>query len=94
MRFILSAAATLMLAAPALAQDWQAKLEAARGQTVYFNAWGGDPRTNDFLTWVGAETERLYGVKVEQVKLADTAEAVSRVLAEKAAGQTEGAVSI
>lgn len=90
MRFILSAAATLMLAAPALAQDWQAKLEAARGQTVYFNAWGGDPRTNDFLTWVGAETERLYGVKVEQVKLADTAEAVSRVLAEKAAGQTEG----
>lgn len=74
----------------ALAQDWQATLDAARGQTVYFNAWGGDERTNAFIAWAGEQTETRYGVKIAQVKLADTAEAVSRVLAEKAGGQDSG----
>src|SRR3989338_2559034 len=78
-----------MLATPALA-DWSQTLEAARGQTVYWNAWGGDARTNDFIAWVGSQTDALYGVKVEQVKLTDTAEAVTRVIAEKAAGQNSG----
>lgn len=90
MRTALAAAAlTAALAGPALA-DWQATLDAARGQTVYWNAWGGDARTNAFIEWVGQETDRLYGVKVAHVKLTDTAEAVTRVQAEKAAGKTEG----
>jgi len=85
------ALATLALAAsPAAADPWADTLAEARGQTVYFNAWGGDTRTNDFLAWVGQETERLYGVKVQHVKLTDTAEAVTRVLAEKTAGQDTG----
>ncbi len=85
-----TALVALMLATPALADDWQAKLDAARGQTVYWNAWGGDARTNAFIAWVGQQTERLHGVRVEQVKLTDTAEAVTRVVAEKAAGQHRG----
>jgi putative thiamine transport system substrate-binding protein len=85
-----TALVALLLATPALAEEWQATLEAARGQTVYWNAWGGDERTNAFITWVGQETERLYGVRVEQVKLTDTAEAVTRVVSEKAAGQDDG----
>ena len=80
----------LALASPALAEDWQATLDAARGQTVYWNAWGGDERTNAFIAWVGQETERLHGVKVEHVKLMDPAEAVTRVISEKAAGQDDG----
>jgi putative thiamine transport system substrate-binding protein len=81
-------------ASPALA-DWSQTLEAAKGQTVYWNAWGGDARTNAFIAWVGGETERLYGVKIEQVKLSDTAEAVNRVLSEKAAGKdTDGSVDM
>jgi putative thiamine transport system substrate-binding protein len=79
----------LTLATPALA-DWQQTLEAARGQTVYWNAWGGDARTNAFIDWVGQQTEAQFGVKVEQVKLTDTAEAVTRVISEKAAGQDSG----
>lgn len=79
-----------LLAGPALGQDWQATLDAARGQTVYWNAWGGDDRTNAFIVWVGQETDRLHGVKVRQVKLTDTAEAVTRVVSEKAAGQNSG----
>ena len=77
-------------ALPARAADWQATLDAARGQIVYWHAWGGDARTNAFIDWVGARTEELYGVSVEHVKLTDTAEAVTRVISEKAAGRDEG----
>lgn len=59
----------------------------AQGQTVYWNAWAGDERTNSFIAWVGSEVARRFGVKVVHVKLGDTAEAVSRVVAEKAAGR-------
>ncbi|SEM49270.1 putative thiamine transport system substrate-binding protein [Gemmobacter aquatilis] len=90
MRFLSALALGAALASPAFAEDWQATLDAAKGQTVYFNAWGGDTRTNDFIAWAGQETERLYGVKVEQVKLTDTAEAVTRVLSEKTAGKDSG----
>lgn len=89
MRLFSVIALFMALITPALA-DWQETVNRARGQTVYWNAWGGDARTNDFITWVGKETERLYGVKVEQVKLSDTAEAVTRVISEKAAGRNEG----
>ncbi|MDA0962828.1 MAG: ABC transporter substrate-binding protein [Proteobacteria bacterium] len=78
-----------LAAVPALA-DWQATLDAARGQIVYWNAWGGDERTNAFIDWVGEETEARYGVSVEHVRLSDTAEAVTRVISERAAGQDSG----
>lgn len=90
MRLTLTAALLATLAVPATAQDWQETLDAARGQTVYWNAWGGDGRTNAFIEWVGEQTEALYGVSVEHVKLSDTAEAVTRVVSEKAAGRDEG----
>ena len=79
-----------LIGSAARAGDWQAVLAAARGQTVYWHAWGGDTKINDFIAWVGAQAEARYGVKIEHVKLADTADAVARVLAEKAAGQTKG----
>ncbi|MDV7202310.1 ABC transporter substrate-binding protein [Roseovarius sp. 10] len=92
-RLILSALAAF-LSTPALA-DWQDTLDAARGQTVYWNAWGGDDRTNAFVAWVGEQTEDLYGVSVEHVRLSDTAEAVTRVISERAAGRdTDGSVDL
>ncbi|OIP85630.1 MAG: ABC transporter substrate-binding protein [Rhodobacterales bacterium CG2_30_65_12] len=91
MRLALAAALVASLTtAPAQADDWQDTLNGARGQTVYWNAWGGDGRTNAFIDWVSAQTEARYGVSVQQVKLTDTAEAVTRVLSEKAAGRNEG----
>lgn len=74
-------------AAPA---SFEAALSAARGQKVYFNAWGGDTRINDFIGWVGQEVGSRFGIALEHVKLADTAEAVTRVLAGKIAGQKDG----
>ena len=70
--------------------DWAKVLGEAKGQTVYFNAWGGDQAVNGYLEWVAGETKRRFGVDVVQVKLDDTAIAVAKVVAEKAAGKSQG----
>ncbi|MEO7055497.1 MAG: ABC transporter substrate-binding protein, partial [Caldimonas sp.] len=57
---------------------------------VYWNAWAGDERTNAFIAWVGGEVKKRHGVTVVQVKLNDTAEAVTRVVAEKSARRDAG----
>ena len=90
MRLISTLSILMTLAgAPAMA-DWQATLDAARGQTVYWNAWGGDARTNAFIEWAGEQTEERYGVAITHVRLSDTAEAVTRVISERAAGRDSG----
>ncbi|MEM7544689.1 MAG: ABC transporter substrate-binding protein [Pseudomonadota bacterium] len=97
MRFpiLLAALAAFALPLKADTDAWAKVTEAARGQTVYWNAWGGDARTNDFIRWVGEQTEARYGVSITHVKLTDTAEAVTRVIAERAAGQdADGAVDM
>jgi putative thiamine transport system substrate-binding protein len=74
---------------------WAAIEARARGQKVFFNAWGGSERTNAYLQWASSEAGRRFGVQVEHVKLTDTAEAVKRVRSEKAAGrQTGGSVDV
>lgn len=70
--------------------DWAAVTAEARGQNVYWAAWAGDARINDYIAWAGQEVEKRFGVHVEHVKLSDTAEAVSRVTSEKAAGRDAG----
>jgi putative thiamine transport system substrate-binding protein len=67
--------------------DWQKTLHDARGQTVYFNAWGGAQNINDYIAWAGEIAEERYGVKLIHVKLDDTANAVAKVIAEKSAGK-------
>jgi putative thiamine transport system substrate-binding protein len=83
-----------LAALPALADpdpsDWDTVLAEARGQTVYFHAWGGSAQANGFIAWVGERVSEDHGVSVEHVKLADTADAVSRVVAERAAGRDAG----
>ncbi len=74
----------------ALAAEWDSILSEAKGQTVYWHAWGGDPKINDLITWIGDKAQERYGVTLEHVKLAATSDAVARVLAEQQAGQTEG----
>ncbi|MEZ5930398.1 MAG: ABC transporter substrate-binding protein [Alphaproteobacteria bacterium] len=85
---------TLALSAvPAKAADqpaWDKLLAEADGQTVYFNAWGGDETINGYIDWVGEQVQARFGITLQHVKLADTAEAVARVLAEKTAGRGEG----
>jgi putative thiamine transport system substrate-binding protein len=71
-------------------RSFEAIRAAARGQTVYWNAWGGDDPTNAFIAWAGEETQRRYGVSIRHVRLRDTAEAVARVIAERQAGRSAG----
>ncbi len=70
--------------------DWNRIEQAASGQTVYFNAWGGSENINAYLQWVSSEMQSRYRVTVVQVKLDDTASAVAKVIAEKASGKNEG----
>src|SRR5215217_543421 len=86
------AAGLVALALPCRAAEtrpWAEILDKARGQTVHWNAWGGDDRNNAFIAWVGDAVKKRYGVAVDHVKLNDTAEAVARIVAEKAAGRTQ-----
>ena len=89
---LLLAFAATVLHAPVLAQElkWSGILAKARGQTVNWNAWAGDENTNAFMAWAGNEVDKRYGVKINHVKLKDTAEAVTRVVAEKTAGRNAG----
>ncbi|MAU52375.1 MAG: ABC transporter substrate-binding protein [Roseovarius sp.] len=96
-RSILTSLAAIALAAPLAAQevvpdptDWDAITKAAEGQTVYWHAWGGSNAINDYIAWAGDQVAARYGVTVEHVKLKDTADAVSRVIAEKSAGKDAG----
>ena len=69
------------------AANWSAVLEKAKGETVYWNAWGGSPLVNDYIAWAGGEVEKRYGVSVKHVKITDTANVVATVLAEKSVGK-------
>lgn len=88
---------SLLLSAPSFASrsDWQTLRQQANGQTVYFNAWGGDPAVNSYLDWVAGEMKQHYGVTVKVVRLADAADAVKRIQSEAAAGRTaKGSVDL
>jgi putative thiamine transport system substrate-binding protein len=71
------------------AANWDAVLAEAKGETIYFNAWGGAENINAYLEWAGNELASRYGVKLVHVKLDDTANAVAKVVAEKAAGRND-----
>ncbi|MGE0096973.1 MAG: ABC transporter substrate-binding protein [Hydrogenophaga sp.] len=91
-QWLLAASASAL--APAMAQTntaaWTTVEQAARGQTVYWNAWGGGAQTNTYIQWVAQQVSALHGVTLQHVKIADTADVVKRVRAEKAAGRGPG----
>jgi putative thiamine transport system substrate-binding protein len=89
-RFAVWLSAIMLLPAIAHGADWADVLSTARGQSVYFNAWGGGEQINAYIAWAAEQLDSRYGVKLVHVKLADTADAVARVLAEKTAGKSEG----
>lgn len=92
-RYIQWSASILLLAmatqSPAVEPDseWSEVLEEAKGQTVYFNAWGGSDRINGYLGWVGDQVEAEHGVILEHVKVGDIAEVVGQLEAAKLVGR-------
>lgn len=87
------AAAAALPALPRAARSsetWEALLARASGQTVWWHAWGGDPKINDFIAWLGTLAQARFGITLNHVKLSSTAEAVAAVLAERDAGRVTG----
>ena len=75
---------------PAKARDWSEIVAVAKGQTVYFNGWGGSEVINRYIGWAAEQVEQRYSVTVKHVKVADIGDVVSRILAEKSGGRTSG----
>lgn len=71
-------------------RDWPAIEQTARGQTVYWNAWGGGEQINAYIQWIGERVQSRHGIRLQHVKVSDTTDVVRRVRAEKAAGRGAG----
>ena len=69
--------------------SWQQIEAQGSNQDVYFYAWGGDPQINAYLQWAAKQVDDKYNINLVHVKLSDTSEAVSRVLAEKSANNND-----
>ncbi|MDA5564661.1 ABC transporter substrate-binding protein [Cobetia sp. MMG027] len=82
-------------AVPMLAAlEWNVIADKARGQRIDFHAWGGSEATNASLRAQAEIAAREHGIEVRHVKIADTAESVSTLLAEKAAGRSDGSIDV
>ncbi|MBL4630857.1 MAG: ABC transporter substrate-binding protein [Paraglaciecola sp.] len=62
--------------------QWQQTLKAAKGQSVYFYAWGGSKAVNDYIRWATRKIAQQYHVKLIHVKVTDPSAPVSRLKAE------------
>ncbi|WP_075215861.1 ABC transporter substrate-binding protein [Mongoliimonas terrestris] len=103
-RFLLSTGlVAAALAAPAAAETvslpdaaltsapFETITAAARGQTVNFFLWGGDDRINAYVAGpLAATLKDRYGITLNRIGVADTAEVVNQVLSEKEAGIDAG----
>lgn len=72
------------------AGDWSQVLKQARGQTVDWYMYGGDSTLNTFVNGYLADRLEKFGVKVNEVKVTDTSDAINTMLGEKQAGKTTG----
>ncbi|MGA1341872.1 MAG: ABC transporter substrate-binding protein [Hyphomonas sp.] len=70
-------------------ETWTEILAAARGQTVRWNAWAGDPNVNAYIAWCADELASHYGLRLEHLKTDDTSSGVTRLLADKTAGRID-----
>jgi len=88
---------TVLLASVQLVQAaaWQAVEADAKGQTVYFYAWGGSSTINQYIErWVQI-AEELHDVKVEHVKVDDISVAIQGIQTAKRVGRSDqGSVDV
>lgn len=73
---------------------WSRILSKARGQVVSLWMWGGDPKANAYVDKILAPSAAKFGIKLRRVPIADTKDALNRVLAEHQANSHHGAVDL
>ncbi len=76
--------------APAESASFEATLREARGQKVRWWLFGGDERVNEYVDERVAPAAQRLGVELRRVPVADTADAVHRVVAQRRAGKESG----
>ncbi len=76
------------------AQDYSNTLAQAQGQTVSLWMYSGDPQGNAYVDDVLTPAVAAQGVTLRRVPVADTSDALARVLAERQAGVTGGSVDL
>jgi putative spermidine/putrescine transport system substrate-binding protein len=74
----------------AVPANWDAIQAGARGQTVRWWLYGGDQRINAYIDRQVTPAAARQGITLQRVPVADTADAVQRVLADRRAGKTTG----
>lgn len=72
-----------------LPADWSAVQSAAKGSTVDLWMWGGDEQGNAYVDEVLAPAAAAQGVTLNRVPIADTGDAINRMLIERQAGRTD-----
>lgn len=70
-------------------KDWSQVEKNAKGQQVYFHAWGGSSEINQYLQWVKESLAKDYGIQFHHVKVSDISESIQRLLTEKVAGKDQ-----
>lgn len=75
-------------------RSWSEISEAADGQTVDLWMYGGDLQGNTYVDDVLTPAAAKEGVTLRRVPVADTKDAMTRILAERQAGSTDGAVDL
>jgi len=76
------------------ARSWAQISDAARGQTVDLWMYGGDQQGNAYVDDVLAPAAAELGVTLRRVPVADTTDAMTRILAERQAGSDDGDVDL
>jgi len=93
--FVLLPVSSLTTAQSPDLADWSALERRARGETVYFNAWGGEPRINSYLNWVAELLDQRFDINLQHVKVTDIGEAVSKIVAERqASNDSHGSIDL
>ncbi|MGB3827825.1 MAG: ABC transporter substrate-binding protein [Ornithinimicrobium sp.] len=75
-------------------RSWAQIAEAAQGQEVSLWMFGGDPAGNAYVDEQLIPAAQAQGVDVRRVPVADTKDAINRVLTELQAGSTDGDVDL
>ena len=77
------------------AADWQEIEANAKGQTVYFYAWGGSSTINQYIErWATIAQER-HDITVEHVKVDDISVAIQGIQTAKRVGRSDqGSVDV
>jgi putative thiamine transport system substrate-binding protein len=85
----------LMASYSATAQSWSEIEREARGQTVYFYAWGGSPAINQYIDrWAQIASER-HQINVEHVKVDDISMVIQGIqTAQRVGASDQGSVDL